>query len=824
MKRERIVPAICGLAIMVGTVFLPQNDLNVRASQRESVQEQMITDGQEEKESYLFVYFTGDETAAEHEQLYFSASRDGNHWVDLNENKPVLVSEVGERGVRDPFILRSAEGDKFYILATDLSIYNRSLSNPQDPWEGTVTAASKNMVVWESADLVHWENCRLVDMASKIPGAGCVWAPEAIYDEQMGMYVVYWATFSEESNALGDGQNIYCSTTKDFRTFTEPVLWIDCESPILDTTMICVDGTYYRASAADEQIRIDRCSSIFGEWEKVGTLEGIFNNKKYSGNYLEGPELFEYCKDDWLTDSAGSKVRTFGLMCDRFKEKKGYLPFRSTNLSDGAADSWSVADDVDFGEMKKRHGSIIAITGEEYARIMDSFGEKPVFRKSYREIFPDDLSQSVQEEIVADGGFEKKLTSNGWNFSDTGIWYAAGNYSEPSEKEGKKAPGVTEGGIYQKVYLEAGKTYELQMELNFTGTPSGSGIGIYGCKGDNSQYTGKLAYGYDSLSMTGIVDGTLDFAKKNEWQTMRGNFSPSESGYYFIGLWGGNSGNTIYAANISCIKKGEREQELGIFKVSESNGLILTCGKYTGTYTWSELLGENYDKSQKIKLIVTGVAEGKTVTAEAWQNKQEPPVEEQKPPTQEDARLKTTTKVTASQLADKCHVKVTFAKVSGAQGYDIYRSTKLSSGYRKIGTTKKTAYTDKSVKASKTYYYKVVAKSTKKENNSMFSKKYGKVTVLAKPKGNALFLKAGRVTVSWKKVKGAKGYVIYASANKSRGYRNVSEIKKATVTEKIVKVPKKWKKIYVKIRPYNIIKGKRAYGTYSSPISCKLKK
>ncbi|OOM76825.1 hypothetical protein CLPUN_25250 [Clostridium puniceum] len=47
--------------------------------------------------------------------------------------------------------MRSAEGDKFYIIATDLSIYNRN-----GDWGGAQTAGSQYIMVWESTDLVHW--------------------------------------------------------------------------------------------------------------------------------------------------------------------------------------------------------------------------------------------------------------------------------------------------------------------------------------------------------------------------------------------------------------------------------------------------------------------------------------------------------------------------------------------------------------------------------------------------------------------------------------------------------------------------------------------
>ena len=73
---------------------------------------------------YLFTYFTGEGTA-DGEQIYYALSKgnDPLHWRELNGGKPVLTSTLGEKGLRDPFIIRSPEGDKFYQIATDLRIY-----------------------------------------------------------------------------------------------------------------------------------------------------------------------------------------------------------------------------------------------------------------------------------------------------------------------------------------------------------------------------------------------------------------------------------------------------------------------------------------------------------------------------------------------------------------------------------------------------------------------------------------------------------------------------------------------------------------------------
>ena len=84
---------------------------------------------------YLFVTFKG-EQSPKTEQIYFVASRDGKQWTSLNGGEPVLVSQLGERGVRDPFLLRAHDGSRFFLLTTDLSIH----LNPD--WKRAVTAGS----------------------------------------------------------------------------------------------------------------------------------------------------------------------------------------------------------------------------------------------------------------------------------------------------------------------------------------------------------------------------------------------------------------------------------------------------------------------------------------------------------------------------------------------------------------------------------------------------------------------------------------------------------------------------------------------------------
>ena len=184
---------------------------------------------------YLFAHFIGEQKDGE--QIYFALSRDGLHWQDLNKGKPVLRSEIGEKGARDPFLIRSPweGGDgkgKYYLIATDLRI------EAGKGWERAQYAGSRDILVWESEDLVKWEGPTAHTIG--VDGAGCVWAPEAIYDEDKDAILVFWASMVEKK------QRIYAAYTKDFKQFTEPFLFLEKENHVIDSTIIHTAEGYYR--------------------------------------------------------------------------------------------------------------------------------------------------------------------------------------------------------------------------------------------------------------------------------------------------------------------------------------------------------------------------------------------------------------------------------------------------------------------------------------------------------------------------------------------------------------------------------------------------
>ena len=73
--------------------------------------------------------------------------------------------------------------------------------------------------------------------------------------------------------------------------------------------------------------------------------------------------------------------------------------------------------------------------------------------------------------------------------------------------------------------------------------------------------------------------------------------------------------------------------------------------------------------------------------------------------------------------------KISWKKVSGASGYQVYMATSKKGKYKKIGDTKKLNLTKKSLKKGKTYYFKVRAYKTLNKK-----KTYGAYSVKVKAK------------------------------------------------------------------------------------------
>ncbi|HEY3005247.1 MAG TPA: immunoglobulin-like domain-containing protein, partial [Kribbellaceae bacterium] len=321
---------------------------------------------------YTFPYFAGESTA-DGEKIYVAASHgdDPLTWDQLNDGKPVLASTMGEQGLRDPFIMRSHEGDKFYLLATDLKIYGgNTFSEAQE-------SGSTSLMIWESTDLVHWGSQRMVRVSSDY--AGNTWAPEAFYDDGSGQYVVYWASnlYPTTDVASRDYTTSYngmmYATTRDFRTFSEARPWVDVTRGtgrgMIDATVVRDGDTFYRfiKDEASMTVREERSTDLMAvvtgslptttssPWTLVREQVGVGQPNPWGGTFTngEGPTVYRDNHDP---------ARWYMLIDQpSYHGGRGYMAFTTDDIGSG---DWTSLPEAQLPP-NPRHGSVIPVTQTE---------------------------------------------------------------------------------------------------------------------------------------------------------------------------------------------------------------------------------------------------------------------------------------------------------------------------------------------------------------------------------------------------------------------------------------------------------------------------
>ncbi|KAL2073883.1 hypothetical protein VTL71DRAFT_11209 [Oculimacula yallundae] len=324
-------------------------------------------------QGYAFAYFTGNNIAGE--KIYLAASRGNNalQWNELNNGQPILSSTQGTKGLRDPFLIRSHEGDTFYLLATDLSIGSGT------SWGDSIRTGSRYLEIWESKDLINWSEQRHVLVSP--PTAGNTWAPEAYYDEALGSYVVFWASdLYEESDTAHTGssyQRMLISTTTDFVTFSTPKIWQDAGTARIDSTVIQEGGVYHRFTK--DEGAVTGCSDIIQEsssvlssnltsWKIIASCIG----RNAGTSAVEGPTSFKANPND----VNGQK---FYLFLDEYGGR-GYIPLETSNI---AAPNWKVSSSYKL-PASPRHGTVVPITAAELAAINAHYGVVAITKNKER--------------------------------------------------------------------------------------------------------------------------------------------------------------------------------------------------------------------------------------------------------------------------------------------------------------------------------------------------------------------------------------------------------------------------------------------------------
>lgn len=303
---------------------------------------------------YLFVHFK-EKVTPDGEQVYFGISPDGLNWEKVNDGNPILTSTKSEKGCRDIEIVRLHTGG-FVIISTDLCIAYRMDENYNVDWKKVNSSGSKRLCMWRTDDLVNFSEQEFIYFGRD--DFGCLWAPEIFFDEENEEYLIHWGSTVAEDNFTH--MSIYCSTTKDFKTFSEPKLYFTKKNEILDSHITKVGDTYhlFYKNSSDPPMNMHSTSkSLYGPFEHDESFEEYMHKNINSPGAYEGPTTYTLPDGRWC------------LMLDFFgceKEKMGYVPFVSA--CPGNADFHRADDEFTFPYGFK-HGKVIEITDEEYARL-----------------------------------------------------------------------------------------------------------------------------------------------------------------------------------------------------------------------------------------------------------------------------------------------------------------------------------------------------------------------------------------------------------------------------------------------------------------------
>ena len=298
---------------------------------------------EESYEAYLFTYFIGNDPGEE--SVRFAVSEDGYNYRALNNNQPVLeneeISTTG--GVRDPHILRGSDG-LFYMVLTDLNTSEMGWKNDA-------------MVLLKSADLVNWESS-VVNIPEMFPdefGDVCrVWAPQTIYDEEAGKYMVY---FSMKQN--NDPDIIYYAYANENFTALESapkqLLVNPTNHACIDGDIIKRDGRFYlfhKAESGEPGIKLAISDKLTGGYEYPST-----DRVDRETENVEGSAVFKLNNStEWI------------LMYDVYGRGR-YQFTKSADLQ-----NFELIDEAISMNFHPRHGTVISITRNELKRLIEKWG------------------------------------------------------------------------------------------------------------------------------------------------------------------------------------------------------------------------------------------------------------------------------------------------------------------------------------------------------------------------------------------------------------------------------------------------------------------
>lgn len=303
-----------------------------------------------ENEAYLFAHMTHEDYG----RLYYSVSKDGLHWKNLNNGKRISDEYQGH-----PDIVKGPDGR--YFIA------------------GNTSDSSPDINIWVSEDLINWQKHAVYTPDLKAtPGyeeaLQRIGAPKLFYDHASSQFVMTWHTphkegTKEDPERYWASQRTLYVLSKDLKNFEGPPQRLfDWDFGTIDVIIRKVDDTYY-AIIKDETyptlywptgktIRIARSGSLLGPYSLPGD--------PISPNFREAPALIPSPDGDiWYMYYEQYPGVSYGLSIADNLNGPWYQASGYTFFSDW--DKYSLPEKV-------RHGCMITISNEEYEGLVNKFG------------------------------------------------------------------------------------------------------------------------------------------------------------------------------------------------------------------------------------------------------------------------------------------------------------------------------------------------------------------------------------------------------------------------------------------------------------------
>lgn len=170
---------------------------------------------------YAYIFTSFNEPA--NEGLRLLTSDDAKHWKDLDSI--FLKPTIGKQKImRDPSIAQGPDGT-FHLVWTC-------------SWKGDNGFGYAN-----SKDLKNWSAQQFIPVMKNELTTVNVWAPEIFYDDENQQFIIIWAStipfrFAKGVEDEDNNHRMYSIITKDFKSFSEPKLFLDPGFSVIDAVIV----------------------------------------------------------------------------------------------------------------------------------------------------------------------------------------------------------------------------------------------------------------------------------------------------------------------------------------------------------------------------------------------------------------------------------------------------------------------------------------------------------------------------------------------------------------------------------------------------------